>query len=131
MFDKDNLKIQKMRMNREFSSDSKNCDVKTRLDNELEKLKELLGLDSRLRVVWTPSSMSRLSGEVKGDTIYIYEVEPSKALESLRHEVIDYLITSKIVEPLVGLVNALIKAREVEIYREKEKLIDVLSRILC
>jgi len=40
------------------------------------------------------------------------------------------LITSRIVNPLVEMINLLIKIRENEIYEEKEKLIDVLSHLL-
>ncbi|MEM2816711.1 MAG: hypothetical protein QXY34_05955 [Candidatus Bathyarchaeia archaeon] len=40
------------------------------------------------------------------------------------------MITSRIVQPLISLVNMLIKAREAEIYREKEKLVEILSKVL-
>ena len=63
------------------------------------------------KTVW----LARLEGGV----IYVYEVEEDKALHALRHELIDHLITSRIVKPLVDLVNLLIKSREVEIYKEK------------
>jgi hypothetical protein len=52
------------------------------------------------------------------------------ALQTLRHELVDYLLTSKIVEPLVGLVNVFIKYREAEIYREKERLVEIFSKSL-
>jgi hypothetical protein len=40
------------------------------------------------------------------------------------------MLTSKIVKPLVDLVNILIKTREAEIYREKEKLVETFSKLL-
>jgi hypothetical protein len=83
-----------------------------------------------LRVVWTPDPPNSLSGEVRGNTIYIYEVEEEKAIQALKHEVIDYLITSRIIKPLVSLINLLIKAREVEIYKEKEEIVKALSEII-
>ena len=104
--------------------------IKARLNEELERLRARLGLNHELGVVWIPNSGNALSGEVKGNTIYIYEAEVDKALQSLRHELIDYLITSRIVKPLVDLMNLLIKSRESEIYEEKERLVKMLSRLL-
>ena len=53
-----------------------------------------------------------------------------KAIQALRHEVVDHLITSRIVKPLVDLINLLIKAREAEIYKEKEKIVETISKII-
>lgn len=104
--------------------------LEARLREELERLEVKLGLNLGLRVAWMPDVNNSLSGEVRGGVIRIYEVEEDKALRALRHEFIDYLITSRVVKPLVGLVNLLIKSREAEIYREKEKLVEALLRLL-
>jgi len=104
--------------------------LEARLQEELERLGVKLGLSLELGVAWMPDVDNGLSGEVRGGVIRIYEVEEDKALQALRHELIDYLITSKIVKPLVDLVNMLIKSREAEIYREKEKLVEMLLRLL-
>jgi hypothetical protein len=104
--------------------------VQAKLEEELEKLKEKLNLSPNLKVIWAPDPSKDLSGEVKDNTIYIYEVEEEKAIQALRHEVVDHLITSRIIKPLVSLINLLIKAREAEIYKEKEKIVDTLAKIL-
>jgi hypothetical protein len=104
--------------------------VQAKLEDELERLKEKLNLNPNLKVAWTPDPSKDLSGEVKDNTIYIYEVEGEKAIQALRHEVVDHLITSRIVKPLVDLINLLIKAREAEIYKEKEKIVETLSKII-
>lgn len=106
------------------------CGIESMLSEELERLQGKLGLSLGLKVVWMPNAEKGLEGEVRNGTIYIYEGDGDKALQVLRHEFIDYLITSKIVEPLVGLVNALIKSREAEIYREKERLVEMLLTLL-
>jgi hypothetical protein len=100
------------------------------LEEELERLKKMLNLNPNLKVVWTPDPSKELSGEAKDNTIYIYEVEEEKAIQALRHEVIDHLITSRIIKPLVDLINLLLKAREAEIYKEKEKIVETLSKII-
>jgi len=67
---------------------------------------------------------------VEGGTIYVYEVDEAKALQVLKHEFVDYLITSRIVKPLVELVNLLIKSREAEIYREKERIVEIFCKLI-
>ena len=104
--------------------------VQNKLEEELQRILTKLGLNLDLRVVWTPDPPNSLSGEVRDNTIYIYEVEEEKAIQALRHEVVDHLITSRIVKPLVDLINLLIKAREAEIYKEKEKIVEILSKII-
>jgi len=104
--------------------------VQNKLEEELQRILTKLGLNLDLRVVWTPDPPNSLSGEVRGNTIYIYEVEEEKAIQALRHEVVDHLVTSRIVKPLVDLINLLIKAREAEIYEEKEKIVETLSKII-
>ena len=69
-------------------------------------------------------------GEVREDVIYIYEKDEEKAIETLRHEAIDYLISTKIIKPLINMINLLIKSREREIYLEKEKLIERLTKLI-
>ena len=71
-----------------------------------------------------------LSGGVEDGSIYIYEAEEEKAIQAFKHEIVDHIITSKIVKPLVIIINLIIKAREAEIYREKEKLVEIFSKII-
>jgi hypothetical protein len=104
-------------------------DVEALLRSELKRLQRKFGLGLELDVKWLPKD-GELSGEVRSNTIYIYEVKEEKAIQALRHEVLDHLITSRIVKPLVGLINLLIKAREAEIYEEKEKIVETLSKII-
>jgi hypothetical protein len=104
--------------------------VQNKLEEELQRILTRLGLNLDLRVVWTPDPPNSLSGEVRGNIIYIYEVDEEKAIQALKHEVLDLLITSRIVKPLVDLINILIKAREAEIYKEKEEIIETLSKII-
>jgi len=108
----------------------KKGDLQYILEKELQRLTMKLGLNLDLKVVWHPDKTANLSGEVKDDSIYIYEANEEKAIQTLKHELVDYLITSRIVKPLVSLLNILIKAREAEIYKEKEKIVEVFSKII-
>jgi hypothetical protein len=105
-------------------------DVQATLERELEGLEAKLGLDLGLKVVWAPDPSNHLSGEVKNGVVYVYEEGLEEAVRTLKHELLDYVLSSRLVQPLVSLVNLLIKAKEVEIYKEKEKIVEALSKIL-
>jgi len=105
-------------------------DTEFKLSKEFERVKRLLEITGLTGVVWQPTRSGNLSGEVKNDVVYIYEADEEKALQTLRHELMDYQISSKIIRPLIDIINSLIKLREAEIYKEKEKIIEHLSKLL-
>jgi hypothetical protein len=105
--------------------------VEARLRRELRRLQRRYGLGQGLAgVKWLPMDDGELSGEVKGNTVYIYEEDPVKALEVLRHEVIDHHLTEELLEPLVKHINLQKSLIESLIYRRKEEVIERLSRLL-
>lgn len=106
-----------------------NHQTDTKLEEELERLRRLSGLGQGLKVVWKPSPDKPLSGEVKGDTIYVYEVDEGRALEVLRHEFLDYCI-SQAIEPYRMVTNKLIKLINEEAYNRKERIVEALNRLL-
>lgn len=89
----------------------------SKLVKELKRLKYLLGIEENLQVCWVPEPRMDIEGEVRDGVIYIYVEDEKRALEVLRHELVDYLLSSRLVKPLVDLINLLIKHREGEIYR--------------
>ena len=99
------------------------------LERELERLKHKLQMGYELKVVWIPNDDSKLAGEVKGNTIFIYNETGDEALETLRHEFLDYAI-SKVVEPYKEVTNKLIMMINEEAYGRKEKLIEMLTRLI-
>ena len=109
-----------------------NSVLKSRLEEELERLKGMFGLGLELRVVWMPGGLKRsvdgnlLSGEVRGNVIIIYDSELEAALETLKHEFLDYVISHEIEEPYKELINRLIDGFEAVMYRRKERLIERL-----
>lgn len=110
--------------------------LQSSLSEELDKLKNIMQFGQDLKVVWSPSRQSKLSGEVKGNTILIYEEEPAKALDTLRHEFIDYLVSGavkpyqKVTILYSAMINALIEKLVDEAYLEKEKAVNSLVKIL-
>ncbi len=105
------------------------------LQAELDRLKALLHYGVDLKVRWVPNQVKQsggrqLSGEVVGDTILIYDGSEVEALETLRHEFVDYVLTTELIKPLVDLINLLVKERERETYQRKERLVKRLTEII-
>jgi len=99
------------------------------LAEELERLKRKLGLGNELTVKWLPGRKLDICGEVKGNCIYVYDEDERKALDTLKHEFLDYLI-SKTVEPYEKIANKLIGLINDEAYLRKEKLVEVLAALI-
>ena len=99
------------------------------LEAELERLKKILKLGCELKVRWVPSKNSKNSGEVKGETIYIYDEEEELALETLKHEFIDYAI-SKVIEPYKEVTNKLVLLINENAYKRKERLVESLCKLI-
>jgi hypothetical protein len=107
------------------------CTAKTQkcLEEELERLRQATGVGQGLSVVWMPSADRGLSGEVRGSTIYVYEAEVKEAVQTLRHELMDYLV-SQAIEPYKEVTNRLIKMINDDAYRKKERVVETLTRLL-
>ncbi len=101
-----------------------------RLGRELDRLLQRLGLADQLQVKWLPDGKADLSGEVVGSTVYVYEKEPSQALDTLRHEVVEYLLVKHHEEDYVTMINALVDVFNQVMMKRREQLVDRLSRIL-
>jgi hypothetical protein len=99
------------------------------LFDELERLKSLLNLGHDLTLSWLPSKDRRLRGEVREDCICLYDEDVNSALMTLRHEFLDYAICQAI-EPYKKVTNKLIELLNEEAYLRKEKLVDILARII-
>jgi hypothetical protein len=93
--------------------------VRERLEVELKRLKHELRLGCELRIWWVPNGHSTPSGEVRGDNIFIYEANEDVAIESLKHEFIDYTI-SKVTEPYKEMMNKLFPIINGDAYRKRD-----------
>jgi len=105
------------------------ADVQALLAKELECLKRKAGFGWELKVSWLPSGSGRLEGEVKQDVICVYSDEPGRALQTLRHEFVDFCV-SQMVEPYKLVTNTFIKMVNDDAYRRKEKVIQALISLI-
>jgi len=103
-------------------------DLQKKLEDELEKLKRKLSIND-LQVIWIPEGDLKLSGKVEGNMIFIYEVDEEKAIDALRHELIDYII-SKVIEPYRAFANKLVELMNEEAYKRKEQVIETLKKLI-
>lgn len=104
-------------------------DVIIELERELSNLKDRFQMGHELRLEWLPNGNSKKSGEVLGSVIRIYEEDEAKALDTLRHEFIEYVLTYELVAPYKKLVNKLISLFEEEMYERKEKLVEKILKV--
>lgn len=104
--------------------------VQGKLEGDLERLKRFFNMGFHLKVLWVPDPSSRLSGEVKGDRILIYDEGVDQALGTLKHEFVDYVL-SCLIAPYREVTNMFIKKFVNErAYREKEKVVEALVKLL-
>ena len=108
---------------------SEKLDVQKRLENELERLTHILNFGHTLEVRWNPNDASTLAGEVRGKVVFIYEKDGEEAVKTLRHEVIDFLV-SQAIAPYRDVTNRLIKMVNEDAYKRKEKVVEALSRLI-
>ncbi len=99
------------------------------LNEELARLMQQSGDSNDLDVVWVPRIDSAKEGEVVGKTIFVYSPDPRQAIETLRHEFVDYLVC-RAVEPYQDMVNALLSVLSEKAYRKKEEVVESILKIL-
>jgi hypothetical protein len=107
-----------------------------RLERELKRLSFLMGRGNHLTVRWCPKSDSELEGEVLGDTIFVYSPEKQRAIRTLQHEFIDWLVVEAIkpYEEMVNLhrtlLNGLFRHLQETAYSKKEGVVESLCNLL-
>ena len=100
------------------------------LEKELETLKKITGTGMDLRLQWLPLEEPEKHGEVKGETIFIYNKDEEMAFRTLRHEFFDYMISKNIVDPLVMYINIQKSLIDKLIYERKEFIVEKLVDLL-
>lgn len=99
------------------------------LKEELARLIQQSRDGNSLDVAWVPRIDSVKEGEVVGKTIFVYSQDSVQAIETLRHEFVDYLVC-KAIEPYRDLVNALLSVLSEKAYRKKEEIVDSILKML-
>jgi hypothetical protein len=118
-----------------FFYKAQQAEIKERIEDELQRLKNVLNLGHELEVEWRPgyvkhSSGRRLSGEVLGNVIHIYDEREPEALATARHEFIEYVLANELSAPYKNIVNSLITLLEDEAYQRREMVVKKLCAIL-
>lgn len=106
-----------------------------KMESELKRLKRTLGMGHELRLKWLPGQVKhhrgrRISGEVLDEVIYIYDESEPRALTTLKHEFIEYILTIGFTASYKRMINTLISAFEEEMYQRKEWVVKRLSDVI-
>ncbi|MEM3602099.1 MAG: hypothetical protein QXN87_05450 [Candidatus Bathyarchaeia archaeon] len=100
-----------------------------RLRQAFDELKRMTGLGAELKLNWMPKADTKLSGEVVNNTVYVYEEEFEKALETLVEEFVEYAV-AEASKPYLSVINALLKHLNEEAYHKRDKVAKGLSKPL-
>jgi hypothetical protein len=104
------------------------ANVQAVLEREFVRLEKLIPFDGVTGVSWKPESRGKLSGQVMDGVIYVYDQNLNDAVDTLKHEYLDCVLTQKIVNPLTAIVNIFIEDKTHEVYREKERIVECLVK---
>jgi len=110
-------------------------DVQEKLEAELQRIKAKAGIGSpELRVLWVPEKPRVKDGrelleEVRGNTILIYERDPQKAVELVRHGFAEWLL-DRHTRPYRLFLNKLIELFEQMQYSRREEVVEAIARLL-
>lgn len=96
-------------------------EIQKKLKRELQRLKRKLGLLGYLQVVWQPQELSEELGCVKGNTIFIYARGEDEALQTLRHEVVEHLLTEHFLLP---------RLFESKCHRQSDRCVDLIVKLI-
>ena len=105
------------------------------LEAELESIKRKVGFGFEVVVKWLPGTVKyrdgrNLAEEVVGDTILVYVEDEQEALELVRHGFAEWILNQH-TKPYRQLVNSLISLFEEQQYEKKEKMVEVLARLVA
>jgi len=117
--------------------------MEAELNKELKRLQQKYGAGFELKLEWMPTPLLdrptihradgkklRVNGEWTNNTIIVYEdVDLNKALHVLRHEFIEWLLLSNLVDPYVILANTLQNVFQTITYKAQEKQVELLVRL--
>ena len=96
--------------------------VQRELERELARLKAKLGLAGHLRVVWDPRPYSQEThGMVRDETIFVFDLDMEEALRTLRHEYVEYVLTSEYLNSRIF---------EAKAHRRADALVDIIASLV-
>ena len=109
--------------------------IEKELNEELDRLKSLFDTGHQLNLHYLPDADrrndkgNRLLGEVQANTILIYESEEYKAVHTLQHEFIEYIIKQKTAN-YVLIINKQKEIIEALLYQQEEEMVERIVKAL-
>jgi hypothetical protein len=110
--------------------------MEKRLVDELERLKRRVGIGYEVEVKWFPGATKhrgggkRLLEEVKANNIIIYTEDEDEALKLVSHGFLEWFLNQH-TRKYRMLINKLIEVFEEISYQDKEKIIEVITKLIA
>lgn len=110
-------------------------DAKQQLDCELKLLQNKTGIGYEVTVEWQPDVTGygaggrKLAEIVRGNEIFIFSRNLDEAVRLVRHGFLEWILNQH-TKPYRQFINTLISLFEELQYERKEKIIDVLTKLL-
>jgi hypothetical protein len=104
----------------------------TLIEKELATLKNLIPFEAaqNLDLCWKPDANAMVFGEIENLTIFLYDENQEEAIVTLRHEYVDFYLSTSLIRPLLAVINLFIELKTKEIYKEKERVVDSLIKFI-
>ncbi len=93
----------------------------------MQKILDRLGIP--LSVAWIPDDAKSIHGEIKQDTIYIYDQTETDAFATFTHEIIEFKL-KEVTRVYRVLINNLIDGYEELVYQQKEDFIEFVPKLI-
>lgn len=109
--------------------------VEERLKDELKILQDKFHTGHSLTVKHLPGQLrysqynKPLSGEIKGNLILIYEDDEARAIETLHHELIEFILFPLIKE-YIEIINIQNKLLSQLLYKRREDIVEQLTNAM-
>ena len=109
--------------------------VEIALNKELRRLQGIFRIGTELKVLHKPGETrinkngKPLSGEISGDFILIYEENKEKAISTLYHEFIEYLIMP-LIQDYINIINSQNQSITELLVKRKEEVVERFMKSL-
>ncbi len=102
-------------------------EAKNKVESKLQARmqKALYQLNLPLQVLWLPNEKTIIHGEIKQQTIYIYDENENDALSTFEHEIYEYKF-KEVTRLYRSMINSLVDVIDKETYARKEAFFDFL-----
>ena len=102
-------------------------DKKSEIVVRMQKMLDRLGIP--LMISWNPNPNMAVHGEIKGNSLFVYDKELDEAWATFMHEVVEFKL-KQVTRVYRTLINNLIEGYEKLAYQEKEEFVEFIPKLI-